>query len=117
MARKKKIGVGDKIFHCQIIGELKKKKSLVLAMKYFFAKYDLIKFKKKKNTFGNETISSSIVHLARKTFNNEMVSSPKVFFFFKYSNLLAMKFFVTRTFSDAVYATKPISLPKKIFCH
>ena len=26
MARKKKIGLGDKIFHCQIIGELKKKK-------------------------------------------------------------------------------------------
>ena len=46
-----------------------------------------------------------------------MVSSPKVFFFFKYSDLLAMKFFVTRTFSDAVYATKPISSPKKIFCH
>ena len=81
-------------------------------MKYFFAKYDLIKLKK-KNTFGNETISSSIVHLARKTFNDEMVSSPKVFFFFKYSDLLAMKFFVTRTFSDAVYATKPISSPKK----
>ena len=46
-----------------------------------------------------------------------MVLSPKVFFFFKYSDLLAMKFFVTRTFSDAVYATKPISSPKKIFCH
>ena len=41
----------------------------------------------------------------------------KFFFFFKYSDLLAMKFFVTRTFSDAVYATKPISSPKKIFCH
>ena len=26
MARKKKIGLGDEIFHCQIIGELKKKK-------------------------------------------------------------------------------------------
>ena len=28
MARKKKIGLGDKIFHCQIIGELKKKKKV-----------------------------------------------------------------------------------------
>ena len=42
MARKKKIGLGDKIFHCQIIGELKKKKSLVLAMKYFFVKHGQI---------------------------------------------------------------------------
>ena len=60
-----------------------------------------------KHSFSDEIIRHRIVFLVRKTFSDETFSSLKVFFFFlNQIEILVMKVFVTRTFSDGATVTK-----------